>query len=568
MMAKITDLAAVEAINGDEFLPIVQQGATKRATMSALRALIVPFLQQWYKGDKGDPGAAGNVAATIAQLQGAPLSAATMIAAYDGTGSTMTWTTGDFTAQAGDRPADYVKSNAQPISAGAWVRQRADSLQYTAALIPAPSRPVNRVLDDFPTLPSLGVVPGRDNSVRLAELMAKARELAMGTANPPRIRVPSGIYSYETAPNFAVQGLTLDCEPGAVFSHTGTGIAFPCDGGATGGGVGMMKVQGGLVIRGNPKTTDGLWNRAIHDSRFDVEVQHVTDAVLRTNWVVCNEYWIRHSPIFRPGFPILPKVGAFLSRRDVGERTSRCTFHNTRISSVDGYCWNFDDAIVNTVSGGTSESSVAGMFFSDLAICNIIAGHDIEFNTLIDIFCLGVYNSFQGGIFDGKSEFRGLLNTVTGGLYDSIINSGIANDFGHINYGIAGGDFLDTGVDTVRRHIRHALGGLEPDLLKREVGLQQYGRIGRGLVVGRADLVNGGSADDIVLARQAGGSVLLSSPTGDRVGWSANGLGFNDRASMPISKPAVSGSIAGNSALGSLIEALAAYGLIVDSTTA
>lgn len=131
-MAKITDLAAVDAITGDEFLPIVQRGATKRATMSALRALIVPFLQQWYKGDRGDPGPAGNVAATIVQLVSAALTSGTMIAAYDGTGSTMTWTAGDFTTLAARRPQDYVASDHAPITAGAWVRQGARSLRSTA----------------------------------------------------------------------------------------------------------------------------------------------------------------------------------------------------------------------------------------------------------------------------------------------------------------------------------------------------------------------------------------------------------------------------------------------------
>ena len=130
-MAKITDLAAVDAITGDEFLPIVQRGATKRATMSALRALIVPFLQAWYKGDKGDPGAAGNVAATIDQLRSAPTTASTMIAAYDGTGSTMTWTEGDFTAAAAAYPAEYVGSTHAPLSTGAWVRQNANGLAFS-----------------------------------------------------------------------------------------------------------------------------------------------------------------------------------------------------------------------------------------------------------------------------------------------------------------------------------------------------------------------------------------------------------------------------------------------------
>jgi hypothetical protein len=58
-MAKITALDVVEHLTGDEFLPIVQGASTRRATMTSLRALIVPFLQYWYKGERGIPG--GNV---------------------------------------------------------------------------------------------------------------------------------------------------------------------------------------------------------------------------------------------------------------------------------------------------------------------------------------------------------------------------------------------------------------------------------------------------------------------------------------------------------------------------
>ena len=49
-MAKITALPETDALTGDEFLPIVQGRETKRTTMTAFRALITPFLQNWYKG--------------------------------------------------------------------------------------------------------------------------------------------------------------------------------------------------------------------------------------------------------------------------------------------------------------------------------------------------------------------------------------------------------------------------------------------------------------------------------------------------------------------------------------
>jgi hypothetical protein len=67
-MAKITALDVAEALSGDEHLPIVQNGTTRRATMAGLRDLITPFLQNWYKGDRGETG--GNVMSvgTFAQM--------------------------------------------------------------------------------------------------------------------------------------------------------------------------------------------------------------------------------------------------------------------------------------------------------------------------------------------------------------------------------------------------------------------------------------------------------------------------------------------------------------------
>lgn len=90
-----------------------------------------------YVGKPGDPGPAGNVAATLDQLQSAPITNGTMIAAYDGSGSTMTWTLGDFTAQAAERPQDYVQANGVALATGAWVRQSAESIIAKGTRAPA-----------------------------------------------------------------------------------------------------------------------------------------------------------------------------------------------------------------------------------------------------------------------------------------------------------------------------------------------------------------------------------------------------------------------------------------------
>jgi hypothetical protein len=60
-MAKISGLPLAQAADGTEMLPFVQGGVTKRLTLSGFIGAVTPFLQQWYKGDQGNPG--GNVMA-------------------------------------------------------------------------------------------------------------------------------------------------------------------------------------------------------------------------------------------------------------------------------------------------------------------------------------------------------------------------------------------------------------------------------------------------------------------------------------------------------------------------
>jgi hypothetical protein len=101
-----------------------------------------------FKGDIGDPGPAGNVAATLDQLKAAPITNGTMIAAYDDSGSTMTWREGDYTSQAAERPQDFVKSNDYALTAGAWVRQDAATVPYRPVAPGVITRPTAERLAD------------------------------------------------------------------------------------------------------------------------------------------------------------------------------------------------------------------------------------------------------------------------------------------------------------------------------------------------------------------------------------------------------------------------------------
>ena len=116
-MAKITALEQAEALTGAEFLPIVQGPDTKRVSMGAFRDLITPFLQYWYKGERGLSGASNNTRADLARLKDADPVDLTSL--YDG--ALWTWEEGNFNGLADNHfitASDHV-----PVTQGAWKRQ-------------------------------------------------------------------------------------------------------------------------------------------------------------------------------------------------------------------------------------------------------------------------------------------------------------------------------------------------------------------------------------------------------------------------------------------------------------
>jgi hypothetical protein len=131
-MAKITALPVAAALTGEEFLPIVQGADTKRVTMSAFRALITPFLQNWYRGDKGEAGAANNTYETIAEIAASPIAnRSAILAPAEGSGltsATYTWKAGNFANR-----NDVIASDSIPINQGAWVLPEGDSAIFRQA---------------------------------------------------------------------------------------------------------------------------------------------------------------------------------------------------------------------------------------------------------------------------------------------------------------------------------------------------------------------------------------------------------------------------------------------------
>lgn len=482
-MAKITALQATNALTGAEFLPIVQGGVTKRASMSALRDQITPYLQNWYKGDTGNTGPANSTYLSRDALSKAPATNNSYTLVTAGGRVEYAFIKGDFTDLVDD--VIIVRLLGVPVSEGALI---------ITGSVPASAFGV--------------ATPNPDNGPAFGRMLAAARHLADGYAIPPRIILGSGSYRYsgldvEGQPlNWAVQGLHLDAQPGVILIHTGSGVAMTFDGGQTGGGKGMIKITGGLVLRGNAQTTDGMYQRAIHHSTFDMEVQQVTRYGMRTEWAVCNEYWLRYSPVFRPAFSTACKAGVFLGRRNTGEHTSACTFHNPIFEGIDGYGISCQYAWQCTFIGGTSESNAGGIYVGPDSLFNTFIATDLEFNTALDLFCLGAYNKFISIYSDSACTYGGLANEIQGGNYNGVTAGGSLNEFNHIKYSNAGGAFTDGGTGTIKRSCFSILGGkLDPEQMHNPHDRIYFNRgdgAGAGMVTGAAsNLIEGGRPADI-----------------------------------------------------------------------
>lgn len=126
-MAKITALPATEALTGDEFIPIVQGADTRRATMTAFREQITPFLQYWYKGEAGNTGPANSTYTSVAALRAADVGNRSAILSVPRVGGTFAWLIGDFSEQVASAPPGvgvFIPSDEDPAGTnGCWVRQ-------------------------------------------------------------------------------------------------------------------------------------------------------------------------------------------------------------------------------------------------------------------------------------------------------------------------------------------------------------------------------------------------------------------------------------------------------------
>lgn len=138
--------------------------------------------QQGVEGDpgpEGPPGPSNNTRVSLAALKGAATTDLTSL--YDG--SPWFWTPGDFSGTpAEDIDTRVVESDSAPLVTGAWVRQRADGVQYKVAVAQAVARPVAAFIEDQALSPEEVGAKGdgtSDDTLALQRALATGRNIKL-----------------------------------------------------------------------------------------------------------------------------------------------------------------------------------------------------------------------------------------------------------------------------------------------------------------------------------------------------------------------------------------------------
>jgi hypothetical protein len=218
--------------------------------------------------------------------------------------------------------------------------------------------------------------------------------------------IASGTYTYTTSPNWAIPGLQLIGERGAILKHTGTGVAFNLDVGASGARVDGLLISG-LIISGNANTTDGLYSRGVVRSAFRfIEVRNCSEKAFHIKGGVLNHYDTCMISGDIAAVTVQPQAGFYLDNNGTGYYTAACTFTNCVAESFPGKGCALVDASGNLFNGGSFESAAIGI--------DIIYG-SCRRNRFVNVWCegnstadlrvqAGVQNSFSNCHFVSPSS--------------------------------------------------------------------------------------------------------------------------------------------------------------------
>jgi hypothetical protein len=259
-----------------------------------------------------------------------------------------------------------------------------------------------------------------------------------------------GYYGYATSPNFGLDFLALNGSTGTILKHTGTGHALVVDAGADPTDF-VVRVSIKCRLESNVGAAGGVYCRGVSRSSFDIAFNNVPLVQFREIFGVLNTLRL-YQTAFVTGQSIVPTTMLATAKRSAGEETSAGTYYLTA-ENCSSYGVVFEDCVMATVIGMTSEANGGGYYIDSNSNYNTFINIDLETNTTDDLTCLGSFNTFIGTLSTLSATFGGRCNSVIGGIYNSITNNGNDNDFLNVRYAANGGSFTNNGNRITKRNV-------------------------------------------------------------------------------------------------------------------
>lgn len=364
-------------------------------------------------------------------------------------------------------------------------------LGYLAPYTGAGARTLEDVLGDKVSLKSFDGVTGVDGEDQSAGM--EAARLYCAANAPMTLHVPKGVYCSSDFGNWAISGLTLWCDAGAVFKCTSTtpghtALNFWAFEGGQRAFVQKLTIRGNLHVTGNANTLYGV--RAYGLARCDLDVRYtngdpVNGCAFQYNACSSNTFKIICSTDADPGMTSVPYYGV---RLDTGIRSdglggteglgSSTNNHFPR-PLIEGVAkgWEHIASDQNLIEGGTTESCTAsGVHFTTGARMNLYKAHAMEANAGYDVRDEGKSNHFDNCYGTSTTSlFYGEGAMVVGGLWqliaiqagakDTVIENLLANYVG------GGAGVTDAGTNSSITNVRDAQTGNKIIILKNRAAL-------------------------------------------------------------------------------------------------
>lgn len=415
-MSKISGLPPLpdNEVNGDETVPVLKNGMTRRAALGALAA---PVILQAETARGAALAASGPIYQSVAEgEQPTPVGQIFLVAAGGalsahrrvGAGSIELFSYATTTALSG--PTGGEKVGFSQSGLGAVDREMLGKGRETVSIT------------DF------GAVPNAIFINNGAFAAARAYIAATGA----KLRFPPGIYLITESPNWAITNAVIYADGDVTIRCTATAnSAVVIDGDAPDAvGVGSEGVYN-VTMTGFKVENEQYGNypaliRAAHQSNIRLHVRggnpakdgiHIEFCVSTDFWLACHA--LDTGTWWQNGIPLR---GIYLTHNgDPSKPVSYCNFHNVQVAGPTIGMYQHAALGCSLFGGALQGCSDAGLYLAVGAVNGKIIGTDLEQNAGGDVVVIGANNEFSG--VDTQTLFHiiaGANNRINGGTHSSI----------------------------------------------------------------------------------------------------------------------------------------------------